>query len=104
MADGRPVMGREPCRFQWLEHARTTSGESVSPPNALEVRIRWSSGLFGLGNALLAQQSVTPGFRRGARNRASRRETAVQDANRLVLLRFTGQSPADVVTPSGCSR
>ncbi len=38
----------------------------------------------------VAQQSVAPGFRRGARNTASRREVAVHGAEGPALLRFTG--------------
>ena len=41
-------------------------------------------------NAVVAQQSVTPGFLRGARNTASGRETAVQGTDWPDLLRFAG--------------
>jgi hypothetical protein len=49
-----------------------------------------SKGSHAEGDARLAQQSVTPWFRRRARNTTSRREAAVQDADGPDLLRFTG--------------
>jgi hypothetical protein len=42
------------------------------------------------GKAQIAQQSVTPGFRRRARNTASRLEAAVQGADGPVRLRLSG--------------
>jgi hypothetical protein len=77
---------------------------SYFPSSDLELlRIRWSSTLSKMGNAILAQQSVTPGFRRLARSTGLKREGAERSADGSVLLRFTWAVNSGAARP-GCSQ
>src|SRR5664280_2215809 len=62
----------------------------MSPRSGRKTRNSRSTALYAQGDARLAQQSVTPGFPRGARNTASRREIPVQGADGPVRLRLSG--------------